>query len=683
MCNSDPAVIRDTAGASGCRFPMFLIPLLVLICIQIAGCAERRSPPRAAKGLLDLSGWDFSRKGPVRLNGEWEFYWGRLLEPDDFNGTTPPEMTGFFNIPGFWNGHYVNGKKIKGDGFATFRLEVRMTPGPDRRVVKLEDQATAYRMWVNGKLLLWNGVVAKNRDTAAPQYLVKIAGINRSRQTLEVILQVSNFHRNVGGPYRPISLGSESHIRKDQTLLWAIDLVTFGILIIIGLHHVFFYVLRRKKNTPLYFGCICLLWGLHIPFWGTGGKFITVLFPQFPWEIAHKMDLLTWYGTVPLTLMFISALYPKESSIRILRLSQWVAAPFLLAILFTPARVSSRTIFPYEIFALMNILPITWILIRAILRKRKSAKLILFGFFIFFIMAINDILYDIGIIYTYNLIPVGLLVLILSQSLELARRYATTFSASESLSKELEGANTALAQSHEDLKANYETLEENFRLKTALDDQMQKGQKALIRAEKAALEKLRYQLNPHFLFNALASIRGAVGMNSGLARDMITKLSEFCRLTLVHGGTETISIGETIELNRLYLEMERIRMGDYLFVHINVDAGLEELQIPALLFQPLIENAVKYGKLSSPEALEIRISVCRKKHDRLFLEVANTGTWVEPESGNSRESAGIGIKNLRQRLDRIYPGIYGFSTEAGGGWVRAKIEIPLKEERLQ
>ena len=172
-------------------------------------------------------------------------------------------------------------------------------------------------------------------------------------------------------------------------------------------------------------------------------------------------------------------------------------------------------------------------------------------------------------------------------------------------------------------------------------------------------------------------------MNSGLARDMITKLSEFCRLTLVHGGTETISIGETIELNRLYLEMERIRMGDYLFVHINVDAGLEELQIPALLFQPLIENAVKYGKLSSPEALEIRISVCRKKHDRLFLEVANTGTWVEPESGNSRESAGIGIKNLRQRLDRIYPGIYGFSTEAGGGWVRAKIEIPLKEERLQ
>ena len=658
---------------------ILLIPLLTFICLLTSGCGEQQIPPRAEKGILDLSGWNFDHNGPVRLNGEWEFYWGRLLKPDDFSGTTLPGMTGFFNLPGYWNGYDSDGKRLKGNGYATFRLKVRLTPGQEVMALRLEDQATAYRLWVNERLVLWNGVVGKSRDTATPQYLVKISDLGRALQRLDVVLQVSNFHRNVGGPYRPVSLGAESQIRERQTLLWAIDLVAFGILVIIGLHHVFFYTLRSRDPAPLYFGCVCLLWGFHIPFWGTGGKFITVLFPQFPWEIAHKMDLLTWYGAVPLTLMFISALYPRESFPKIVRLSQGVAVPFLLITLFTPARISSHTIFPYEMFALMNILPITRMLFHAIFRKRKGAWLILFGCVIFFITGINDILYDIGIIYTFNLIPAGLLVLILSQSLELARRYATAFSASESLSKELERTNIALARSHEDLKKSYAAIEENLRLKTALEDQMQKGEKALVQAEKAALEKLRYQLNPHFLFNALASIRGAVGMDRDLAREMITKLSEFCRLTLVYGKKETVRVSETIELNRLYLDMERIRLGDYLSVTIHVEPGVENLRIPSFLFQPIVENAIKYGRLTSPEGLEIRMTVGRHDKDRLLLEVANTGSWVEPGSENSPESTGIGLENLRQRLDRIYPGIYGFSTEAVDGWVRVRLEIPLEK----
>ena len=101
--------------------------------------------------------------------------------------------------------------------------------------------------------------------------------------------------------------------------------------------------------------------------------------------------------------------------------------------------------------------------------------------------------------------------------------------------------------------------------------------------------------------------------------------------------------------------------------------------MPIFLFQPLVENAIKYGRLTSPEGLVIRISVERHGQDRLFLEVANTGTWVENGSKDGSESTGIGFENLKQRLDKMFPGNYGFNLEAEEGWVRVGIEIPLRE----
>ena len=97
-----------------------------------------------------------------------------------------------------------------------------------------------------------------------------------------------------------------------------------------------------------------------------------------------------------------------------------------------------------------------------------------------------------------------------------------------------------------------------------MEEQRQKKQQALLYAEKTALENLRYQLNPHFLFNALTSIRGAVEKKPNLAREMVSKLAEFCRRTLVTGKKDRVTVAEAIELNRLYLDMEGVRLGDYL-----------------------------------------------------------------------------------------------------------------------
>ena len=605
------AMFPNIGGAMLFRVRFYLILLLAVACLLAGGCADRRISPRAAKGALDLSGWDFHKDGIVSLNGEWEFYWQKLLDPADFKGAAPPGRTGFFNIPGYWNGHEVNGKSLKGDGYATFRLKVKIKPGQERLAIRLEDQGTAYRLWINGKLLMWNGVVGKNREEMTPQYLVRIAEIGGGIEALDVILQVSNFNRKLGGPYRPVSLSNEYQIRNRQTLLWTFDLVLFGILFIIGLYHVVFYVLRSKDPTPLYFGCICLLWALHIPFWGTGGKFITVLFPRFPWEIAHKMDLLTWYPIVPLMLMFISALYPKESSVKIVRLSQVVAAPFLLVTILTPARISSHTILPYELFALMGILPVCWSLFRAVAGKREGARLIIFGTVVFFITGINEILYDIGIIHTFNLIPAGLLAMILSQSLVLSRRYARAFSASEALSEEMEQKNIALAR--------LDRLKDEFLARTS--HELRTPLTGIIGIAESLMDGIEGRLSR----NAASNLSMIVSSGRRLA-NLINDILDFSRLKNrdIHLNKRPVDIrtltDTVLTVSRRLAAGKPVELENRIPEDISPVLGDED-RLHQILYN-LIGNAVKFT-----ERGEIRVSAVQKD-STVEITVSDTGVGI-------------------------------------------------------
>ena len=388
-------------------FFLSILILTLFLLLFFTASAQAIIPPEAVQGQLDLSAWDFEKNGPVELSGEWSFYWNKLLTPENFKSGDSPPMTGFFNIPGYWNGYQGAGKQLDGEGFASFHLSVKLKQKPQPLALRLEDQATAYRLWANGKLLMSNGRVAQNRQAATAQYLLIIVPVEPVSDNIDLVLQVSNFHLHRGGPYRSISLGIEPQIRIKQQLLWAVDLITLAILVAIGLHHVVFYLLRRKEPAPLYFGLFCVLWGIHIPFWGAGGKFITVLFPHFNWGIAHKLDLLTWYPTVPLILMFIDALFPKEIPIKIVRSYQAVAALFLLIVLITPPRIAGYTVLPYELYALITIPPVGWIPYRAVKGKREGSGLVVFGFILFLITAINDILYNMSLIYSANLIPCG------------------------------------------------------------------------------------------------------------------------------------------------------------------------------------------------------------------------------------------------------------------------------------
>jgi len=271
-----------------------------------------------------------------------------------------------------------------------------------------------------------------------------------------------------------------------------------------------------------------------------------------------------------------------------------------------------------------------------------------------FLAALNDFLFVNNIIYTWYLLSVGIAVMSFSQAFVLSRRFSQALSDSEALTAE---------------------LERNLRLKTELSERKESEERALIRAERETLLKLRYQLNPHFLFNVLASIRGAIGGSGAIAREMVTALSEFCRLTLTSKETESSTVGEEIRLIGLYLRIEQIRLGDYLNVRIDVDPEVCEAVIPSLMLQPLVENALKYGKRTSPRQLGITVAI-KRQGGRILVEVANDGSLRASGQKSGEESTGIGLDNLRQRLDRIYAGDFLLAIDEEDGQVCVRIDLP-------
>ncbi|MBF0543769.1 MAG: histidine kinase [Candidatus Riflebacteria bacterium] len=195
---------------------------------------------------------------------------------------------------------------------------------------------------------------------------------------------------------------------------------------------------------------------------------------------------------------------------------------------------------------------------------------------------------------------------------------------------------------------------------------------AKISAEKAQLEMLRYQLNPHFLFNTLNSINTLVLKNSNLASSMLLMLADFCRASLYRRGEELTFLENEIELMKNFLEIEKIRWGDSLKPIVECQPGLEKFKIPPFTFQPLVENAIKYGQLSESDPLKIIVSASTN-NGKVILEVKNSGKWFEPDSPMVPVSTKVGLENLKKRLEKYFKNDYKMEISTVENMVSVKI----------
>ncbi len=189
-------------------------------------------------------------------------------------------------------------------------------------------------------------------------------------------------------------------------------------------------------------------------------------------------------------------------------------------------------------------------------------------------------------------------------------------------------------------------------------------------ANEAQLQMLRYQINPHFLFNALNTIRSMVEEDKTIARNMITELSNFFRYSLSQNGTTDILENE-IKAIKNYLEIQKIRFEEKLEIIYDIDEKLYQLKIPFFIILPLVENAVKFGLESSKMPLNIKISA--KANSHLEISVHNTGRLIE--NSKSIDGTKTGIENTKKRLSLYFPNNYSFKLYEQDSWVIAQIII--------
>ena len=196
-------------------------------------------------------------------------------------------------------------------------------------------------------------------------------------------------------------------------------------------------------------------------------------------------------------------------------------------------------------------------------------------------------------------------------------------------------------------------------------------------AREAQIHMLRYQLNPHFLFNTLNTLVSLIGEDDRRAKQFVHELAEFLRYSLLDTDTHTVSLHEEIEVIRSFLSIEKLRFEDALQVEFDVDPATESISIPPFLVQSLVENAVKHGRATAPTPLQVRLTTTLAD-DALHIRVSNTGR-LTPSSPARNGHSGIGLKNVRERLQRLYPDRHRFTLQENGDWVLAEVVIQRSE----
>jgi len=400
----------------------------LLSCGSVEGQHET---PLAVGGILEVPTWQWEADTPMALDGQWEMYWGQLLEPGQFAGKTPM----LFKVPGLWNGVEWMGSELPGEGYATFRLRVRLDSPPPMLAINFGKVQSAYRLWANGVLVAQEGTVASAAREASPRWAAREHFFTQVGQDLELVLQVSNFHHRKGGIDSHLLLGTPEQVTAHVSRLMGFEIFLLGVLVIMALYHFGLYALRRKDFSTLFFGLVCLLTGIHS---SSGGQlFFMRIFPSTEWELLLKFNFLANYLRLPAFALFVAVLFKEEVSRAFALVIGAAGGVLSLLVLVSTANFYSRTLNIFFVLAISTILYLMFGLAKASLHRREGAIYSVLGTLVLLLTAVNDILNDMQAIDSLTLLPFGLFVFIFFQSFMLSVRFSNSFISVEKLTQRL------------------------------------------------------------------------------------------------------------------------------------------------------------------------------------------------------------------------------------------------------
>ncbi|MBI9091797.1 MAG: response regulator [Desulfobacterium sp.] len=640
-----------------------LFLLLILMLVVLAGCRAPDRTFKATGGYMDLTTWDIDRDGPVNLTGEWEFYSQSLLAPEDFTRNSILKKTRFIHLPGLWTTDAPEDLPQPSQGVATYRLRVRVTPDPGLKALLIQDILSVGNIWINGTPAASGGEVGTSRETEKPRKHTLIPRFYLSGEMLEIVIQVSNHHNLQGGINTPVWLGSDHRIQAMATQKWLSSAVMGGVLLTIGFYHLALYWLRKKKPVNIFFGLYAVLWAIQTLFGISGGCAMATLFPSLPWRLSIDLALMPIGLTTPLMVMFYHALFPNRLSPWVNRIFQAAGGGFLLYIMVTPPNAYDPV---NLVFLLVSTLAFLYLFYRVtldLIKKREGVYLLVPGYTILALFAINDILYDLHLIHTTALITWGLFIFILSHSFLIFTRFSRAFNAVEKLTWELQHKNMELSRLN--------LLKDEFLANTSHE------LKTPLHGIIGMAESLLGNPVPGKTANGLSIIISSGRRLSALINDLL----DFSRLKSRDIDLKTGPVDIRALVTTVITVITSLIQGRPLVIQNNIPRNFpyllgDENRLEQILFN-LIGNAVKFTAGG-----EVRISATREEN-MARITVTDTGIGIpkdrlesifesfeQVDQGASRAYGGTGIGlTITRDLVELHRGKINVVSHPGRGSV--------------
>ncbi len=619
---------------------LVILAFFLLLYISLPNGKERESDGLyAVNGTMDLSTWNIEQKESIHLDGEWQFYWNRLLSPADFQ-LEEPIPSGFMQVPGLWNGTDMDGKQLPPFGCATYRLVINHIPASKVLGLKKGNARFSSKIFVNGHELISDGVPAYQAPDYKSGNTPKLGFFQNDSESVEIIVQVANYEYMNSGIPVSLELGREDVMLYQHQKKTMLALAVFAVLWTIAFLYLIFFVVARIKGVKEYilplFSLFCFLFAI-----GNGladQRPLLFFFPDISFTLAFKMkDFFLSANFITLLWVFHTfknGLLPLHPA----KIISIMYGFYLLAVLLLPIHVYYKI---HQVVMICNTVILLGLLVQAIHLYIKEAKgLLLFVSVLTVNMYSFDcILFSLGLKANSSFSQVFMMFFAVVMILLLSMHYLTAI--------------------------------------TQL-------QTSVLRTQEAEIAFLRAQINPHFLYNALNSIAALCSTAPEKAEEVVVELSQYLRRSFDFKRIDAMTtLEKELELLEAYLYIEETRFGDRLKVEYDIDETLN-IPIPPLVLQPLVENAVRHGLMSNVVGGTVTISI-RRQQDQAMFTIEDNGVGMEAVRisellEEKPKSGGIGIWNINQRLKMLYKrGLTVYSVIGSGTTVT--FCLPLNKEK--
>lgn len=681
---------------------LYIIAALVIGSVVSYAVVPAPDSPKfqSEKGILDITQAHVS-ENPVKLKGDWAFYWQELLSPEDIQNRLARDGNHdrWISIPGSWLGYQLDGQQLNGTGFATFRVVIKLSEQDrnERLALRMPTIFHAYKLWVNGELLAEVGVVGQDKSSVTPHLATKLVFFQPENDRVELVMQVANFHHKRGGITKYIELGGSDVLTVRTNLRIAAEMFTTAGLLVIGVYHLLLFGLRRKDRAPLYFGLFTTLSGIRSLL--VGELLLTQLWPSFPWGLQFKIEYLILCSIGYIMTMYFDSIFPNYVSRWFHLVTRIVTGAFCIVVVVTPALIYTKMLLMIGVMVFLHMVYLMVGLVKAAMRRMEGALIFLLVSVVGLVTVVNDFLYYNEWSLIGNTSPLGLLVFTIAQMILLSSRFTRAASNEERIARELQDANNKLTEMNFNLER---TVQERTQALSAAHDDLRTSYDRLLHSEEGRKKLLAYIT--HDLRMPLSSMLGYVeAVQDRVKPERNEQYLKYIRdnTIRVNRMIEELSFLSHLETGQVSYRMEQVHVVDFLrrfyeqYELVVRDAGLDftldfrdmedqrpdmpvvEMDVQRLeqaLFN-LVSNAMKFT--SSSGSVRIALAVEEEDHiRRAIISVQDSGAGIPPEQLEQ-----IFDRNYRYDRPGLEKGIEGSGlglaicreiVQAHGGTIRAE-----------